>query len=63
MIRQFYDPILFTPMTTAIRRWFYRRIENHCLMSAQVEAQRAKEAQDNIAYFQKRAAIARSNQI
>lgn len=41
-------------------RWCYRRIEHHYLMCADVEQQRAREAQMNVAYYQKRAAMARS---
>lgn len=42
--------------------WLHKRLENHYLICADVEQQRAREAQANVAYFQKRAAFARSNQ-
>ena len=44
----------------AIRNWWLRRAERHYLICADVEQQRAREAQMNAAYFQKRAALARS---
>jgi len=44
----------------AIRTWWLRRAERHYLICADVEQQRAREAQMNAAYFQKRAALARS---
>jgi hypothetical protein len=47
----------------AVRNWWLNRAERHYLMCADVEAQRAREHQANIAYYQKRAAMARSNRI
>jgi hypothetical protein len=44
-----------------LRRWYFRRQEQHYLMSAVHEQRRAKEATENAAYFQKRAVIARSD--
>jgi len=44
----------------AIRNWWLRRAERHYLICADVEQQRAREAQMNVAYYQKRAALARS---
>lgn len=42
-----------------LRMWF-RITERHYLMCAEVEAQRAREAQMNVAYYQRKAAFARS---
>lgn len=43
-----------------IRRWWLERAEQHYLICADVEQQREREARMNVAYYQKRAAIARS---
>lgn len=51
-----------SPLFRAVRRWYYRRLENHCLICANIEAQRVKEAQANAKYYQRRAALARSAQ-
>jgi hypothetical protein len=40
------------------RRWYYRRAEEHYLICAAVEHARAREAEENEAYYQKRAAMA-----
>jgi hypothetical protein len=45
----------------AILRWWHERAERHYLMCADVEQQHAREAQMNVAHYQKQAAIARSN--
>jgi hypothetical protein len=47
----------------AVRNWWLRRAEQHFLICADVEQQRAREAQMNVAYYQKRAALARSARI
>jgi hypothetical protein len=47
----------------AIRNWYLTRAENHYLICADVEAKRAREAQQNVAWYQKRAAMARSQRI
>jgi len=47
----------------AVRNLWLGMVERHCLMSAEVEAQRAKEAHANAAHFQRRAALARSARI
>lgn len=44
-----------------LRRWWNGRIEKHCLMCAAVEQQRADEHLANVAFYQKRAAFARSS--
>ena len=49
-----------TPIFRAIKKWCHARAEQHYLMCACVEQQKAKEANRNAAYFQKRAALARS---
>lgn len=43
--------------------WYYRRAEEHYLISACIEQQRAKEAMLNAAHYQKKAAFARSERI
>lgn len=50
----------FTPVIRMIQNWWLRRAERHYLICADVEQQRAREAQANVAYYQKRAALARS---
>ncbi|MDB5822222.1 MAG: hypothetical protein JWR21_926 [Herminiimonas sp.] len=55
--------ISLAPITSTLRRWYFRRLEQHYLMSAVHEQKRAKEANENAAYFQKRAAWARSDSI
>lgn len=49
-----------TPVIRSIHRWWLQRAERHYLICADVELQRAREAQMNVAYYQKRAALARS---
>jgi hypothetical protein len=46
-----------------VRRWWHERAEQHYLICADVEQQRAREAQMNVAYYQKRAALARSAKV
>ena len=48
------------PAWRSLRNWWLQRAERHYLICAEVEAQRAREAQMNVAYYQKRAALARS---
>jgi hypothetical protein len=43
-----------------VRRWYYQRAEEHYLICAAVEHTRAREAEENEAYYQKRAAMARA---
>jgi hypothetical protein len=50
----------FTPVLRVVHSWWLQRAEQHYLMCANVEEQRAREAQANVAYYQKRAALARS---
>lgn len=50
------------PILRSIHRWWLQRAERHYLICADVEQQRAREAQMNVAYYQKRAALARSAQ-
>jgi hypothetical protein len=52
-----------SPILRSIRRWWLRRAEDHYLLCADVEQARAREAQMNVAYYQKRAAMARSAQL
>jgi Spy/CpxP family protein refolding chaperone len=49
-----------TPILRSIHHWWLERAERHYLICADVEEQRAREAQLNVAYYQKRAALARS---
>lgn len=42
-------------------RWWNGQLERHYLMCAEVEQQRAKEAQHNAAFYQRQAAFARAN--
>ncbi|MFM8467527.1 MAG: hypothetical protein ACKOAO_08200 [Oxalobacteraceae bacterium] len=48
------------PLVRRLRRWWLERTEEHYLMCAAVEQVRAREAEENEAYYQKRAALARS---
>lgn len=50
------------PLIRRLRLWWYRRSEEHYLICAAVENARAREAEENEAYYQKRAAMARSAQ-
>ncbi|RJF95385.1 hypothetical protein [Noviherbaspirillum saxi] len=52
-----------SPVLRSIQHWWLQRAERHFLICADVEQQRAKEAQMNVAYYQKRAALARSARI
>jgi len=52
-----------SPVIRSIHNWWLQRAEKHYLICADVELQRAKEAQMNVAYYQKRAALARSSRI
>lgn len=49
-----------TPILRVIRGWWLRRAEDHYLICADVEEARVREAQMNVAYYQKQAALARS---
>ncbi|TFV87255.1 hypothetical protein E4K72_22710 [Oxalobacteraceae bacterium OM1] len=49
-----------SPIFRSIQNWWLQRAERHYLICADVEQQRAREAQANVAYYQKRAALARS---
>ncbi|HVL77605.1 MAG TPA: hypothetical protein VM406_16445 [Noviherbaspirillum sp.] len=52
--------ITLRDLFAGLRRWWLKRAERHYLICADVELQRMREAQMNIAYYQKRAAMARS---
>lgn len=52
-----------SPILRNIHRWWMQRAERHYLICADVEQERAREAQMNVAYYQKRAAMARSAQL
>jgi hypothetical protein len=49
-----------SPLVRGLQNWWLQRAERHYLMCADIELQRAREAQMNVAYYQKRAALARS---
>ncbi|HVL76592.1 MAG TPA: hypothetical protein VM406_11300 [Noviherbaspirillum sp.] len=49
-----------SPILRSLHNWWLKRAERHYLICADVELQRMREAQMNIAYYQKRAAMARS---
>lgn len=49
-----------SPVLRSLQNWWLQRAERHFLICADVELQRMREAQMNIAYYQKRAAMARS---
>jgi hypothetical protein len=51
------------PLFKNIRNWWLQRAERHYLICADVEARKAKEAMANQAYYQRRAALARSARI
>ena len=48
------------PLRSLVLRWWWKRAESHYLICADVEQERVREAQQNAAYFQKKAALARS---
>jgi hypothetical protein len=48
------------PLLRRARHWWYKRAEEHYLIFAAVEHERAREAEENEAYYQKRAAMVRS---
>jgi hypothetical protein len=51
------------PLVRNLRHWLLRCYEDHCLISAEVETAKAREANKNVAYYQKRAALARAAQL
>ncbi len=48
------------PLLRRARRWWLEKAEEHYLRCAAIEHGRAREAEENEAYYQKRAAMARS---
>lgn len=48
------------PIYRRVRQWWLRRAEEHYLICAAVEHERAQEAEQNESYYQKRASMARS---
>ncbi|WP_089399474.1 hypothetical protein [Noviherbaspirillum humi] len=52
--------LAFAPLVRYLHNWWMQRAERHYLICADVELQRAREAQQNVAYYQKRAALARA---
>lgn len=51
-----------TTIQRSFSRWLHKRLENHYLICADVERRIAREAQANEAYYQRKAAFARSHQ-
>jgi hypothetical protein len=49
------------PLAYRLKCWWLGILERHYLICAEVEAERANEAQRNAAYYQRRAAFARSS--
>ncbi len=54
------DLLTAKPLLQRLRLWWFKRIEEHYLICAAVEHERVREAEENEAYYQKRAAIARA---
>lgn len=52
-----------SPVLRNIQNWWLHKAERHFLICADVEERRAREAQQNVAYYQRRAAMARSSRI
>lgn len=50
------------PILRHLRHWWLSKSERHFLICAAVEHERAREAEDNEAYYHKRAVMARSAQ-
>ncbi len=55
--------ISLKPFVRNIHHWWLRRLEAHYLMCADVEQERVREHQRNLAYYQKKAALARANRL
>jgi hypothetical protein len=53
----------FSPKFKELRNWWLRRCERHFLICADVEQERVNQANLNVAYYQKKAAMARSARI
>ncbi len=54
------NPLSLRPLLRRLRHWWLQRAEEHYLICAAVEHSRAREAEENEAYYQTRAAMARS---
>jgi hypothetical protein len=52
--------LTISPVLRGIHHWWLKRAEDHYLICADVEQARAREAHQNVAYYQKQAALARS---
>ena len=50
------------PLLRKARLWWLKRAERHYLICASIEQERAREAEQNEAWYQRRAAMARSAQ-
>lgn len=57
------DELSLSLLARQLRRWWLARVERHCLICADVEERCARQAQQNVAYYQKQAALARSAQL
>lgn len=54
--------ISLRPLIRRFKQWWFKRAEEHYLICAAVEHQRARESEENEAYYQKRAALSRAAQ-
>lgn len=52
-----------SPLVNTVKRWLLKRAERHYLICAEVEQAKAREAMQNAAYYQRRAALARSARV
>ena len=52
--------ISLRPLIRRFKQWWFKGAEEHYLICAAVEHERVREAEENEAYYQKRAAIARA---
>ncbi len=50
-----------SPFVRRVQHWWLTRTERHYLICADVEQERAREAQMNVAYYQKQAALVRAS--
>lgn len=48
------------PPVRFVRNWYLRRLEDHYLISAECEQVRSNQAANNVLYYQRQAALARS---
>lgn len=51
------------PIQQRVLSWFYGMLHQHYAVCAEVEREKAKDAHANAAYYDRKAVIARSNQL